>query len=42
MMKGVSKIQLEKVIVIEDRLQAIKTACTLANSNDIIYCRKRS
>ena len=36
MMKGVSKIQLEKVIVIEDRLQAIKTACALANSNDII------
>ena len=36
MMKGVSKIQLEKVIVIEDRLQAIKTAYTLANSNDII------
>lgn len=36
MMKGVSKIQLEKVIVIEDRLQAVKTACALANSNDII------
>tara|TARA_B100000674_G_scaffold167272_1_gene134681 strand:- start:176 stop:1630 length:1455 start_codon:yes stop_codon:yes gene_type:complete len=36
MMKGVSKIELEKVIVIEDRLQAIKTAYTLANSNDII------
>ena len=36
MMKGVSKTQLEKVIVIEDRLQAIKTAYTLANSNDII------
>ena len=36
MMMGVSKIQLEKVIVIEDRLQAIKTAYTLANSNDII------
>ena len=36
MMKGVSKNQLEKVIVIEDRLQAIKTAYTLANSKDII------
>ena len=36
MMMGVSKTQLEKVIVIEDRLQAIKTAYTLANSNDII------
>tara|TARA_B100001939_G_scaffold342490_1_gene353706 strand:- start:1595 stop:3049 length:1455 start_codon:yes stop_codon:yes gene_type:complete len=36
MMKGVSKTQLEKVIVIEDRLQAIKTAYTLAKSNDII------
>ena len=36
MMMGVSKTQLKKVIVIEDRLQAIKTAYTLANSNDII------
>ena len=36
MMQGVSKTQLEKVIVIEDRLQAIKTAYTLAKSNDII------
>jgi len=36
MMKGVSKIQLEKVIVVEDRLQAIKTAYILAKTNDII------
>lgn len=36
MMAGVSKSQSEKVIVIEDRLQAIKTACALVNRNDII------
>jgi UDP-N-acetylmuramoyl-L-alanyl-D-glutamate--2,6-diaminopimelate ligase len=36
MMKGVDAVAKRKVLCITDRRQAIKTACALANSNDII------
>ncbi|MFN7295070.1 MAG: UDP-N-acetylmuramoyl-L-alanyl-D-glutamate--2,6-diaminopimelate ligase [Bacteroidota bacterium] len=36
MMKGVDAVAKKKVLCITDRRQAIKTACALANSNDII------
>ncbi len=36
MEKGVQPIHFKKTISIEDRKQAIKTACQLANANDII------
>ena len=36
MLQGLDPIQNKKVLVIIDRKQAIKTACTLANPNDIV------
>ena len=36
MVKGLSKDRLEDTIVIVDRRQAIKTACKLAKSGDIV------
>jgi len=36
MMQGLDPVQKKKVLVIIDRKQAIKTACRLANSNDIV------
>jgi len=36
MMEGLNPIQKKKVLVITDRRQAIKTACRLANANDIV------
>jgi UDP-N-acetylmuramoyl-L-alanyl-D-glutamate--2,6-diaminopimelate ligase len=36
MMKGVDPVSKKKVLCITDRRQAIKTACALASSNDII------
>jgi UDP-N-acetylmuramoyl-L-alanyl-D-glutamate--2,6-diaminopimelate ligase len=36
MMEGLNLIQKKKVLVITDRRQAIKTACRLANANDIV------
>ena len=36
MLKGVEMHQSKKVLVIENRLEAIKTACALAKSGDII------
>jgi UDP-N-acetylmuramoyl-L-alanyl-D-glutamate--2,6-diaminopimelate ligase len=36
MMEGLNLIQKKKVLVITDRRQAIKTACRLANTNDIV------
>ena len=33
---GVSPVDIKKVLVVENRKQAIKTACQLANPNDII------
>ena len=36
MMKGLDPVQKKKVLVITDRRQAIKTACKLAKSKDII------
>ena len=36
MMKGVDPVQKRKVLVIIDRRQAIKTACKLAKSKDIV------
>ena len=34
--KGIQPIDFKKVLSITDRMQAIKTACQLANPNDII------
>lgn len=36
MVAGLTKKELEKTLVIEDRFSAIKTACTLAQKNDVI------
>ena len=36
MMEGLNPVQRKKVLVITDRRQAIKTACRLANANDIV------
>ncbi len=36
MMRGLNPVQQKKVLVITDRRQAIKTACRLANANDIV------
>lgn len=36
MLQGLDPIQNKKVLVIIDRKQAIKTACTMANPNDIV------
>ncbi|MBT3612546.1 MAG: UDP-N-acetylmuramoyl-L-alanyl-D-glutamate--2,6-diaminopimelate ligase [Flavobacteriales bacterium] len=36
MLEGLDLIQKKKVLVITDRAQAIKTACRLANTNDIV------
>ena len=36
MMEGLNPVQMKKVLVITDRRQAIKTACRLANANDIV------
>ena len=36
MMRNLDPVQLKKVLVITDRRQAIKTACRLANANDIV------
>ena len=36
MMQGLDPVQKKKVLVIIDRKQAIRTACLLANSNDIV------
>ncbi len=36
MMKGVDPVAKKKVLCITDRRQAIKTACALANANDIV------
>ena len=36
MMEGLNPMQKKKVLVITDRRQAIKTACRLANANDIV------
>jgi UDP-N-acetylmuramoyl-L-alanyl-D-glutamate--2,6-diaminopimelate ligase len=36
MMKGLDTVQKKKILVITDRRQAIKTACRLANANDIV------
>ena len=36
MMQNLTSIQMKKVLVISDRSQAIKTACMLASSNDIV------
>jgi UDP-N-acetylmuramoyl-L-alanyl-D-glutamate--2,6-diaminopimelate ligase len=36
MMKGLDTEQKKKILVITDRRQAIKTACRLANANDIV------
>jgi UDP-N-acetylmuramoyl-L-alanyl-D-glutamate--2,6-diaminopimelate ligase len=36
MMEGLNTVQKKKVLVIADRKQAIKTACRLANANDIV------
>jgi UDP-N-acetylmuramoyl-L-alanyl-D-glutamate--2,6-diaminopimelate ligase len=36
MLEGLDAVQQKKVLVITDRRQAIKTACRLANANDIV------
>jgi len=36
MLAGIDPVQQKKVLVITDRKQAIKTACRLANANDIV------
>ncbi|MGB1248866.1 MAG: glutamate ligase domain-containing protein, partial [Chitinophagales bacterium] len=36
MRKGVEVIDRKKVLVIENREEAIRTACTLAESNDVV------
>jgi UDP-N-acetylmuramoyl-L-alanyl-D-glutamate--2,6-diaminopimelate ligase len=36
MVGGLTKKELERTLVIEDRFSAIKTACTLAQKNDVI------
>jgi UDP-N-acetylmuramoyl-L-alanyl-D-glutamate--2,6-diaminopimelate ligase len=36
MMEGLDTVQKKKILVITDRRQAIKTACRLANANDIV------
>lgn len=36
MMRSLDPVQIKKVLVITDRRQAIKTACRLANANDIV------
>ena len=36
MMSNLDPIQKKKILVITDRRQAIKTACRLANANDIV------
>jgi UDP-N-acetylmuramoyl-L-alanyl-D-glutamate--2,6-diaminopimelate ligase len=36
MMEGLNPMQKKKVLIIIDRQQAIKTACRLANTNDIV------
>ena len=36
MLSGLDPVQKKKVLVITDRAQAIKTACRLANTNDIV------
>jgi len=36
MMRNLDPVQLKKVLVITDRRQAIRTACRLANANDIV------
>ena len=36
MMEGLDTVQKKKILVITDRRQAIKTACRLANTNDIV------
>jgi len=36
MMSSLDPVQIKKVLVITDRRQAIRTACRLANANDIV------